>query len=1483
MKKILQSLLLTLMFIAIFPIGAYAEEANKNNSVAYSKTDGKTTYHKNIVDAVNYGMSHDVTIIMLKDWELKSAMNVVEGTTLKINLDGHSIKRIDDPSQLGHNGEVITLHPNSKLYLYGSSKDVEYTKDGTTIKSGGFVSGGNTYNGGGVYMKKGAFLHLERVAVCGNHALNYGGGIYTAGDNCVIEMVNAKVSLNSASFVGGGGGITLNGERSNLFLENNSEISYNSASTCGGGVLINENDCFVSSKDHTGKIINNTSGGGGAIYVDDKYNTISYLTLDGNSSGHGGAVYFNRLSNTLSNLKITNNKATKGSGGGVCVQATMIYLEDCIITNNSSTEDGGGVYVAKDYVVYLKKYNKIADNTKNSKKNNIFLETDGNTKAYLRITEFNTSSSIGVSTGLSGERLLVRDAIGESVLSSFLMDDPDKHYVSCKYDGIWQKEGTANYTLYLNNEYSGIYKAGFNVDVNPRVVQRDGEVFKSWSSETITLSDVQKYNSYLQFTMPLSNVYISYTVFKMPKDVTLNIQYPKVGETLAKIGTVTWNGKSKEISIDWYKENGTSYTKVENYVAQDGETYYLMATINKDADNELGFTSYVSVNDISIKYENSQIEQPTSVHFNSKDGSVTLTSKSITLSNNEKLVSVNPISFSVNTYITKDEFVSLLNEKIKNGSTGTTDLGKELKLSLKEVSVDDLFNENGYLKNKSNSFINLNATINNIDNVNLDTYTTVSIVIKLETNNSISFVEDLSFTYKEGTSLSVVKENIPSQVLVTAHGTQYIANVDKSNLDELLAHVNNEGVLKVPTNNTFAIDLPLTDNEDKTIGDAKLKVILTVQSEDTLSTPIVPTGGVYINSSALALVDDLNVNELVSTEQDYKFNENGFSIKAIADEGATINYEISGSETKSGTCKSSDYILLGEGDIYSLTIWASKDNIESSKLTVVYILSGNYFDYVAKLEAPEFDYESDTYIPSDLNATVNENSTSFKFILKSSYNIKYFINDDYEDVKDYDKENGIVLTCNDNEKKSYVITAWTEDNGITSNTISATYILDCREDIDISESLLWNLLVDIKPIEVGENLPNEFNLKVVGQGTSASKTIELNSENWGISQDKKASYSTVYTAKVNIDNVFNADGTATLEDKQNVLADMIVTAKQSGDKEKAKGEIKTEVKLEDGEFFLYIIMPITEVGKYTLNSIEIGEYTNTISYVEALSMNNDLSRLDLPYILLNVTDEDNNQDVIKISGYDLLKFDTLFDSSNSNAQEIKLVINEEGLLPTYVSNPNNLDTNISLTIKVDAKKNQDATLVDKKDAISKTDLTDIEKELLDNNDDATIDLKLNVSDEVDDKDVELVDNNLNNYKIIKILDLTLTKIITYKDTVYTFPVSSTTSPIEISIAIDDAYINKVDGINRIYKVLRIHNNNVDFLDAPFNSSNKTIAFKTDEFSTYALVYLDTYNTKPSEEVVNKVVTCEEYMNSKNWTWSEIKKACVYKVSNTSSK
>ena len=41
--------------------------------------------------------------------------------------------------------------------------------------------------------------------------------------------------------------------------------------------------------------------------------------------------------------------------------------------------------------------------------------------------------------------------------------------------------------------------------------------------------------------------------------------------------------------------------------------------------------------------------------------------------------------------------------------------------------------------------------------------------------------------------------------------------------------------------------------------------------------------------------------------------------------------------------------------------------------------------------------------------------------------------------------------------------------------------------------------------------------------------------------------------------------------------------------------------------------------------------------------------------------------------------------------------------------------------------------------------------------------------------------------------------------------------------------------------------------------------------------------KNSSETSSKVITCEEEMKSNNWTWSESKKACVYKVPNTETK
>ncbi len=116
-------------------------------------------------------------------------------------------------------------------------------------------------------------------------------------------------------------------------------------------------------------------------------------------------------------------------------------------------------------------------------------------------------------------------------------------------------------------------------------------------------------------------------------------------------------------------------------------------------------------------------------------------------------------------------------------------------------------------------------------------------------------------------------------------------------------------------------------------------------------------------------------------------------------------------------------------------------------------------------------------------------------------------------------------------------------------------------------------------------------------------------------------------------------------------------------------------------------------------------------------------------------------------------------------------------------------------------------------------------------------------------------------------------------------ITETSDKLEISFPLEEKLVNNDSSINREYKVVRIHEGeDVEVLDATYDETTKSITFKTDKFSTYAICYKDTKkNETNTSSNNNKVVTCEEYMNSKDWTWSESKKACVYRVTNTSAK
>lgn len=119
-------------------------------------------------------------------------------------------------------------------------------------------------------------------------------------------------------------------------------------------------------------------------------------------------------------------------------------------------------------------------------------------------------------------------------------------------------------------------------------------------------------------------------------------------------------------------------------------------------------------------------------------------------------------------------------------------------------------------------------------------------------------------------------------------------------------------------------------------------------------------------------------------------------------------------------------------------------------------------------------------------------------------------------------------------------------------------------------------------------------------------------------------------------------------------------------------------------------------------------------------------------------------------------------------------------------------------------------------------------------------------------------------------------------------ITSLNSPITINMYLPDDIVDSIK--NKTIKVARFHGGVLSMLDATLNGN--ILTFKTDKFSTYAIVAYGAVT--PTSNVADKkagpkdlnsdgIITCDEEMGSKNWIWSETKGACVYKVSNTSTK
>ena len=124
---------------------------------------------------------------------------------------------------------------------------------------------------------------------------------------------------------------------------------------------------------------------------------------------------------------------------------------------------------------------------------------------------------------------------------------------------------------------------------------------------------------------------------------------------------------------------------------------------------------------------------------------------------------------------------------------------------------------------------------------------------------------------------------------------------------------------------------------------------------------------------------------------------------------------------------------------------------------------------------------------------------------------------------------------------------------------------------------------------------------------------------------------------------------------------------------------------------------------------------------------------------------------------------------------------------------------------------------------------------------ASVDIVLTVKEaNVPDKVKTAMAQAAKDYTIGQYLDISLFKYMTVNGSQQAgVPLHTTRDALTISVVVPDALINTNSAVNRTYCIVRNHEGTITVLDAAFDAANKTLTFKTDRFSDYAIAYKDT--------------------------------------------
>ena len=335
------------------------------DDVTWTAWDGKSeiTYTNN---AAHVYLSDDVTLQINNDWNKPKSLDVGNGKTLYLCLNGHSLTNrgsnticvygtlvLCDCSGKGTGTISHTQKTEEEGGGFNGSDGIHVDSGATFTMYGGTISGNN----GGVQVYKSTFtMYGGKISGNADRGVLVSGGTFT--------MYGGEISHNTCitRSAEGGGGVWVKDNGSNIgnFAMYGGTIcnnTYKGIGNCGGGGVYasGTGDFIIQGGTITGNqcSYNGTSASngasGGGLYISDAHSKlrIENSTISNNTcDGEGGGIFaISSGESSITNCTISGNSATgtNSLGGGLTFQNSTFTLKECAITYNKTAGQGGAI------------------------------------------------------------------------------------------------------------------------------------------------------------------------------------------------------------------------------------------------------------------------------------------------------------------------------------------------------------------------------------------------------------------------------------------------------------------------------------------------------------------------------------------------------------------------------------------------------------------------------------------------------------------------------------------------------------------------------------------------------------------------------------------------------------------------------------------------------------------------------------------------------------------------------------------------------------------------------------------------------------------------------------------------------------------------------------------------------------------------------------------------------------------------------------